>query len=257
MDTTSIRRRYDDPMHHPVTREYYGQSDFFNLGYWLEDTRDQKEACENLMDRLLAFIPRKEGTILDVACGLGATTRHLLRHYKASNVVGINISKAQLETCRLNVPGCTFISMDAVKLGFKDGVFDNVICVEAAFHFDTRERFLHEVFRVLKPGGRVVLSDMLFPKWVGRWNPRLPEANYVQDLEEYKHLCLRVGFKDIEVVDATVACWRRFRKHLAQWQCRQVLSRRVDLRTASRSLLRLLAGTLMLKHYVLVSARKA
>jgi len=71
VDAGSIKQRYDDPMHHPVTREYYGQSDFFNAGYWLEDTSNQKEACENLMEKLLAFIPERKGTILDVACGLG------------------------------------------------------------------------------------------------------------------------------------------------------------------------------------------
>jgi MPBQ/MSBQ methyltransferase len=82
------------------------------------------------MEKLLAFIPAKKGIILDVACGLGATTRHVLRYYAPSDMVGINIAEAQLRMSRVNAPDCTFIQMDAVNLGFRDSVFDNVICVE-------------------------------------------------------------------------------------------------------------------------------
>jgi MPBQ/MSBQ methyltransferase len=203
------------------------------------------------------LIPEKEGAILDVAFGLGATTRHVLRYCRASGVVGINIAEAQLKTSRKNASGCTFIQMNAVKLGFRDEAFDNLICVEAAFHFDTRAEFLQEACRVLKPGGHLVLSDMLFARWVGKWNPRQSEKNYVQDLREYRNVYLRTGFQEVEVVDATRECWKGFRKHLARWQRKQVLSRRVDLCTFGKSMLRLLAGTFMLKQYVLVSARKA
>lgn len=257
VDTASVNRYYGERMGQDLLREYFGFTDFLNFGYWLEDTRNQKEACENLMEKLLAFIPAKKGAILDVACGLGATTRHVLRYYGPSNVVGINIAEAQLRTSRVNTPDCAFIQMDAVKLGFRDGAFDNVICVEAAFHFDTREEFLQEACRVLKPGGHLVLSDILFPRWVGKWNPRQTEKNYVQDLREYRDVCRRAGFQEVEVVDATRECWEGFRNHLMQWQCKQMLSRRVDLRTFGKSMLRLLAGTLMLRQYLLVSARKA
>jgi MPBQ/MSBQ methyltransferase len=257
VDTASVNRYYGERMGQDLLREYFGFTDFLNFGYWLEDTPNQKEACENLMERLLAFIPEKKGSVLDVACGLGATTRYVLRHYGPSGVIGINIAEAQLRTSRVNAPDCTFIQMDAVKLGFRDGTFDNVICIEAAFHFDTKEEFLQEACRVLKPGGHLVLSDILFPRWVGKWNPRQTEKNYVQDLREYRDVYLRAGFQEVGVVDATRECWEGFRKHLMQWQREQVLSRRVDLRTFSRSMLRLLAGTFMLKQYLLVSAKKA
>ncbi len=41
------------------------------------------------MEKLMAFIPEKNGTILDVACGKGATTRYLLKYYTPENVTGI------------------------------------------------------------------------------------------------------------------------------------------------------------------------
>jgi SAM-dependent methyltransferase len=111
---------YDDLMYDPSIWEYYDQSDFHNFGYWDKNTRGQKEACADLMDRLIALIPEKRGTVLDVACGKGATTQYLLRRFWPSNVVGINISEKQLRTATVNSPDCAYFVMDAVHLAFGD-----------------------------------------------------------------------------------------------------------------------------------------
>jgi cyclopropane fatty-acyl-phospholipid synthase-like methyltransferase len=103
----AINRWYDTKMFTPRARV----SDFVNYGYWEPGTLTHEAACENLMERLLAFVIRKDGSILDVACGKGATTRYLLKYYPAESVTGINISEKQLEKCRLNAPNCNFIQM--------------------------------------------------------------------------------------------------------------------------------------------------
>ena len=158
---TAINDHYDKVMFSPVARKRYGGSDFHNNGYWDHATETPREACENLMEKLLAFVPKKKGTILDVACGKGATTRYLLKYYNPRDVTGINISEKQLDRCRVNAPGCNFFLMNATELAFPDESFDNIVCVEAAFHFNTREKFLHAASHMLKPGGRLVLSDIL------------------------------------------------------------------------------------------------
>jgi MPBQ/MSBQ methyltransferase len=80
---TTINRCYDKIMFTPGAHQRYGGSDFHNFGYWDQATTTQREACENLMEELLAFIPEKEGAILDVACGKGGTSRYLLKYYKS------------------------------------------------------------------------------------------------------------------------------------------------------------------------------
>ena len=173
--------------------EFYGHSDFMNFGFWDERTGDQKQACENLMEKLLDLTSNRSGTILDVACGKGASTSYLMKYYRPEMVTGINISEKQLETARKNAPGCAFRLMDATALDFPDGSFDTVICVEAAFHFDTREDFLKEAHRVLKPGGTLVLSDILMNLEGEKKREMRTEKNYIRDPEQYGEVLKRTG----------------------------------------------------------------
>jgi MPBQ/MSBQ methyltransferase len=179
--------------------ELYGSTEFLNWGYWTEDTKSVGEACENLMEKLLELIPEKKGKILDVACGKGATTKYLTRFYKQNDITGINISREQLKICEAKLPECHFVYMNAVNLEFDDESFDNIICVEAAHHFETREAFLKEARRVLVSGGNLVMSDIR----TDRRNKHAPVANFTESLDEYRRVYGRAGFDDVEIIDVS------------------------------------------------------
>ena len=70
-------RIYDRTMRRSHERRYYENSGYYNFGYWDMGAKSQREASEALVDWLVACIGKREGRILDVACGLGATTRRL------------------------------------------------------------------------------------------------------------------------------------------------------------------------------------
>ncbi len=186
---------------------------YMNLGYWDGAAGTLAEAGDALVDRLLAFLPEKRGRILDVACGLGATTRRLTRFYRPCDVTAINLGASQLARARSRAPGCRFVRMDAARLAFPDASFDAVISVEAASHFRTRARFLREAHRVLAPGGRLVMSDMpLRLPVAGRVSPR---QNVVRSRRAYAAEFAAAGFGDVRMLDATRPVVWGFLRHWA------------------------------------------
>jgi ubiquinone/menaquinone biosynthesis C-methylase UbiE len=127
--TENIRLVYTNRFSNPAHEEFYQYTGFSNFGYWYPSTRDGKEASANLVERLLTYIPHKSGTILDVACGQGGTTRRLLAFYEPSKITAINLDEKQLKNAKKNAPGCNFLVMDAAALGFTSAAFDNILCV--------------------------------------------------------------------------------------------------------------------------------
>jgi SAM-dependent methyltransferase len=97
--------------------------------------------------------------------------------------------------------------MDACKLSFAPNNFDYGIGIEGPAHFNTRELFLRKAYEVLKPGGIILLSDIivddietlntLYNRIIGKFCARhwyMPEENWMS-LEELKILMKKIGFK--------------------------------------------------------------
>ncbi len=192
----------------PIFMEYYGNSDLINWGYWYEDTKDQKEACGNLMEELLAFIPKKTGNILDVASENSSSSHYLLKYFKPEKITGISTSGTQLEIYKKKSPGSKFLLMEPTNLDFKEASFANVICVEGAPRFRTRNKFIEEAYRVLKPRGKLILTDIMANQNIFKEGTQFPKENYLENIESYRSLLKKIGFRKVEIRDALHSCWK-------------------------------------------------
>lgn len=256
-DARATRAQYDRGMYDPLIAELYDGSDFHNFGYWYRSTRTLRQASENLMEQLLVPVPDAARLVLDVGCGKGATTRHLARYIDPVGLVGINVSAKQLASCRRNVPGATFLEMDATQLNFEPGTFDAVVCVEAAMHLDTRADFLREARRVLRPGGVLTLSDVLRTK-AAESTTTPAAANHLPSPEAYEDLLRRVGFRAVHVRDVTVQTWHRYALHLEYFLRRKRL--RGEITPAAHDALLLFLRTRhapAIRYYILAAGQKA
>ena len=114
---------------------------------------------------------RPGAEVIEVACGVGGAARFLARNYGVK-VLATNIAEAQLAeaaaiTEREGPSGLIeFALADFHDLPYPDDRFDCWWCQEALLYSTDKQRVLSEALRVIRPGGRLILSDLLLGRAV-------------------------------------------------------------------------------------------
>jgi ubiquinone/menaquinone biosynthesis C-methylase UbiE len=142
-------------------------------GYWDDPkdaagTRDDYMSAMRNMDHVLleAGGVADGQRLLDAGCGFGGTIQQINTAHFGMHLTGLNIDPRQLaaadaQTYPTNGNDIDWVEGDACELPFEDNTFDRVLAVECIFHFPSRERFIAEAARVLKPGGYLAVSDFV------------------------------------------------------------------------------------------------
>jgi len=209
MQGSEFAEHYDELFREPRMRILYGDSGYFNVGYWEDGCEDLVQACDRMVDLLGAAVPEGAGAILDIGCGVGAGAARLATLFPKARLIAGNLSHWQLTEARRRGVEAPVV-MNANRLAVASGVLDAVIAMESAQHFDTREIFFAEAHRALRPGGAIALADMLFNdrRPIGAW--MLPPENQVATVDDYAARLAAAGFVDIEVRDVTDRTWTPF-----------------------------------------------
>jgi len=180
-DYNSVAAEYDAWTEEGVLEEYWGEH--IHLGYYSDEDRAKGafkkssiKARYEFIDRMMKFAgvagyqgsendpdAVKPAKILDVGCGFGGTSRYLAKALPESEVTGITISPAQVKRgTEMNkeqgVANAQFKIVDAMNMTFADNTFDLVWACESGEHMPDKKKYVEEMVRVLKPGGRLVIA---------------------------------------------------------------------------------------------------
>jgi ubiquinone/menaquinone biosynthesis C-methylase UbiE len=110
--------------------------------------------------------------ILDIGCGTGRLAAAILRRFPHLHVWGLELSDGMLREClkleeasggRLHL-----VQGDSERLPFASDTFDAITCTHCFHHFPHQDRVVAEMYRVLRPGGRLLIIDGDRDRWWGR-----------------------------------------------------------------------------------------
>lgn len=140
-----------------VRRQFTRQGDVY--------ARMRQTTDERSLEALVAITEvGAAARVLDVACGPGFLTMAFATRCAAAAGVDATdawMGRARREAARRGLGNVTFRVGDAEGLDWPDGAFDVVACRAAFHHFPRPERVLAEMVRVVRPGGRLLVADML------------------------------------------------------------------------------------------------
>jgi ubiquinone/menaquinone biosynthesis C-methylase UbiE len=96
--------------------------------------------------------------VLDVACGTGVLTRAVAERVGSGSIVGVDVNEGMLEVAKRKAPEISWHQGRAETLPFDDNSFDAVVSQFGLTVFQDRLAALHEMLRVLKPGGSMAVA---------------------------------------------------------------------------------------------------
>ncbi len=205
---------WGEHMHHG----YYGRVGNYQI--------ERRQAQIDLIEELLFWAGVNQDNppqnIIDVGCGIGGSTLYLAKKFGA-NAKGITLSAVQASRAKERARDkelqdqVEFQVANALEMPFADNSFDLVWSLESGEHMPDKTKFLQECYRVLQPGGRLILATWCHRETsvIGELTPdevkhlkeiyRVYCLPYVISLSEYKAIAQSCGFKNIKADDWSMA----------------------------------------------------
>lgn len=208
------------------SRRFYG--DNFHFGYFPEGAETLAEAHDAHTDLVAMLADLQEGQhVLDIGCGLGAPAVRMARHH-GCEFTGINISREQIRQGREMIAEAGMSHLvrieygDARKLPFPDDSFDAIVCVEVAGDICVsdadKQTLVSEMFRVLRPGGRVGFSDLALRSPPSRADRGILRSVFYDDgsslVTDWPEVFVEQGFTVSEhrcIIRETMPTWEHVR----------------------------------------------
>lgn len=165
-----------------------------------------RKADPYITGRIIHHIrPTKHGVYLDIGCGTGNYTTSL--HGFGLKMIGIDPSQEMLKTARQRNGEIDWFHGKAESLPLKDKIIDGIVATLTIHHWQDLTKGFCEAFRVLKPGGRMVVftSTPIQMKgyWLNHYFPNMLKDSILQmpSLEKVKQSIYdaRLNITDTEI----------------------------------------------------------
>ena len=146
---------------------FWNDRDTLSMGYgfWDPGIRSLAEAMRRQHEEIAAALAvGPDDFVLEAGCGVGGATLHVVGRHGA-RAVGITLSPKQARRGRQNAVAravaarAAFAVTDFTRSGLRDGAFTRVFACESVCHAPDKAAFLAEAFRLLRPGGRLLVCD--------------------------------------------------------------------------------------------------
>jgi len=188
-----------------------------HFGYWDSTTRSHAESLLNMNRALAARLDLRPGhRVLDAGCGVGGSAMWLAETYQV-HVIGITPVESQVARARRYARErgldhvVAFEVQDYLSPQFPDAYFDAIWAQESVCHTAEKSRFVAMAYRLLKPGGQLVVAEYLrttrphtdsqerlLHSWLDGW--AIPD---LATEEEFGSWCRQVGFRNVDVTNIT------------------------------------------------------
>lgn len=187
-----------------------------HYGFWEKGTKSLHEAILN-ENRIVAekLDIEKSDLVLDAGCGVGGTAIWMAENYEA-RVIGITLSEKQVRLAKKYAKErgvgylVDFKVGDFCNTGFPDEFFTKIFGIESVCHAEKKEDFMRETYRILKPGGKLVVADFFIRENLNKEEKRLLsdwcygwEIPNLSTLDNFREKLEGIGFKKIEIIDKT------------------------------------------------------
>ena len=138
-----------------------GRGFFEGISADWDDIRAEQYGVSFDLAAAFALLPA-DAVVADLGCGTGRTLRDLAPHVR--QVVGLDASAQMLKAARKRLAGARNIELrqgELASLPIADGMCDAALCVLALSYVEDPAAVVREMARILKPGGRAVIVDLL------------------------------------------------------------------------------------------------
>ena len=210
-------------------RQIYGKTIMLHYPFHKSSTDSLEQRQMNLTEHLLEKGGGIDGLrVLEVGCGNGSQSLYMAERHNPVKVTGIDLIPANIQIAmgqHVNGHPVEFNVDDAQQLQtIPSGSIDFLICVESALHYPQKELFIKQVKRVLKPGGRFVIADIV-NKYAGR---KYPSASWKEKMvyfhwtvDEYKTAFREQGLELTYEEDLTANVIKGYDNY-GRWVSREV-----------------------------------